>query len=61
MARKKISYKETFNELEMISQRIKNNEIPVEELPEVIQRAKLLVQLCSEMLRNVEESLKDEG
>ncbi len=59
MAKRKLNYKETLEELELIAQRIKNEEIPIEELPDVIQRAKSLVQICSDMLRNAENSLKD--
>jgi exodeoxyribonuclease VII small subunit len=59
MGTKKISYQEAFNQLQNICDRIKEELIPIEQLPAEIQKAKQLVQYCQDLLRKVEEELSD--
>lgn len=59
MGTKKVSYQEAFEQLEEICNQIKEELIPIEKLPEEIQRAKLLVKYCQDLLRKVELELKN--
>ena len=59
MGSKKLSYQEAFEQLEEICNKIKEELIPIEELPEEIQKAKQLVKYCHDLLTKVEAELKD--
>ncbi len=59
MGTKKLTYQEAFEQLQMICDRIKEELIPIEQLPEEIQKAKQLVKYCHDLLRKVESELKD--
>ena len=59
MGTKKLSYQEAFDQLQTICSKIKEELIPIEQLPEEIQKAKGLVRFCHDLLRKVEEELKD--
>ncbi len=59
MGTKKLSYQEAFEQLQSISSKIKEELIPIEQLPEEIRKAKELVKYCHDLLRNVESELKD--
>lgn len=59
MGIKKISYQEAFEQLQDICNRIKEEQIAIEQLPEEIQKAKLLVKYCQDLLRKVEAELKN--
>lgn len=59
MGTKKLTYREAFEELQAISVKIKENLIPIEQLPKEIQRAKSLVKYCQDLLKEVEIELID--
>jgi exodeoxyribonuclease VII small subunit len=59
MGTKKLTYQEAFDQLQIISEQIKKEAIPIELLPEQIQKAKALVKYCQELLRKVDEELND--
>jgi exodeoxyribonuclease VII small subunit len=59
MGIKKLTYQEAFDQLQIISEQIKKEAIPIELLPEQIQKAKALVKYCKELLRKVDEELND--
>lgn len=59
MGNKKLTYQDAFDQLQTISEQIKKEAIPIELLPEQIQKAKALVRHCQELLRKVEEELID--
>ena len=59
MGSKKLSYQQAFEQLQSICNRIKEELIPIEQLPEEIQKAKHFVKYCHDLLRRVETELKD--
>ncbi len=59
MGSKKLSYQEAYNQLQKICERIKEELIPIEQLPSEIQKAKQLVRYCHDLLRKVELELSD--
>lgn len=59
MAKKQLTYKEAFEELQIITQRIKANEISIDELIVEIKRARELLDYCKATLRSVEELIGD--
>jgi exodeoxyribonuclease VII small subunit len=59
MGTKKLSYKEAYDQLQAICTRIQEDLIPIEQLPEEIQKAKYLVNYCQDLLRKVETELNN--
>jgi exodeoxyribonuclease VII small subunit len=59
MGTKKLTYLEAFEQLQDICNRIKDESIPIERLPEEIQKAKQLVRYCQDLLKKVESELKN--
>lgn len=60
MSGKKLSYQQAFEQLQEICSRIKEELIPIEQLPEEIRKAKQLVTYCQDLLRKVEDQLGEE-
>jgi len=58
MSKKKISYKEAIEEVEQILESIDNQELDVDELSDKVQRASLLLRMCSEKLHQTEQEVK---
>lgn len=54
MANKKINYKDAVTELEEIVNDIENENIDVDELAEKVERASVLLALCSDKLKKTE-------
>lgn len=54
-----MTYKEAFEELQTITQRIKGNEISIDELIIEIKRARELLDYCKALLRSVEDVIGD--
>lgn len=49
-AAKKISYTESLNELEVILGRLEKEDIPLEELSPLVQKASLIIKRCKQQL-----------
>ncbi|MBK9108023.1 MAG: exodeoxyribonuclease VII small subunit [Saprospiraceae bacterium] len=58
MGKRKMTYSEALASLENLAERIKRDEIPIEELPAEIKKAKELLEYCSLILRNIEQELQ---
>ncbi|MBK6546518.1 MAG: exodeoxyribonuclease VII small subunit [Saprospiraceae bacterium] len=59
MAQKNLSYLQAYQELQLICDRIKEESIPIEELPNEIKKAKKLVSYCENLLRAIESELDE--
>lgn len=60
MKSKNLTYQKAFDQLKEISDDIQEGKIPIEQLPDAIQKAKQLVKFCQELLRKVENELSME-
>lgn len=58
MTKKKTSYKEAITEIELILQRITNEELDVDELSENVKKASELIKMCKEKLYNTEKEVE---
>ena len=58
MSKKKISYKESIEELQSILSRIEADEPDIDELSSLVKRALELVRLCREKLRETDEDIQ---
>ncbi|HHJ50832.1 MAG TPA: exodeoxyribonuclease VII small subunit [Phaeodactylibacter sp.] len=58
--KKQLTYEDAYTELEGILLRLQEEEVNMEELPKLIQRAKELTEYCRGKLREVEEKVADE-
>ena len=58
MAKKKISYREAFDELQEIVEKLEDGEVEVDELAVLVERANFLTNYCKEQLTAVEEQVK---
>lgn len=54
------SYQKAYNELQELTQKLENNEVDIDQLSEVVSRAKELVKFCQNRLRTIEEDLNQE-
>lgn len=54
-----LSYEDAAKELESIHERLKNDEISIDNLEKEVSRAAVLSKFCSEKLRNTEEKVKE--
>jgi exodeoxyribonuclease VII small subunit len=62
MAKKKkeeLTYQAAYQELEAIISEIQNDTLSLDEMAESIRKAKMLIKLCQEKLRNVEIEIHD--
>lgn len=60
MGKRKMSYAEAMQTLEKLAERMKREEIPIEELPSEIKKAKELLSYCSTILRTIEQELQSD-
>lgn len=60
MAKKKITFEEAMQELEIILAALKEGNIAVDDLVKKSERAKELLDYCRTKLREVEQALEDE-
>jgi exodeoxyribonuclease VII small subunit len=58
MNKKKISYKEAVEEIELIIEKIEKDELDVDELTENVKRVSELLQICKEKLHNTEQEIE---
>ncbi|MBK8955642.1 MAG: exodeoxyribonuclease VII small subunit [Saprospiraceae bacterium] len=58
MAKRKLTYAEAMSALEKIADKIKREQIPIEELPDEIKKARELLEYCNSLLRNIESELE---
>lgn len=58
MTSKTISYKEAVAEIEVILEKIENEELDVDDLTEKVKRVSLLIKLCKEKLHNTEQEVE---
>jgi exodeoxyribonuclease VII small subunit len=56
-----ITYQEALDELLSIQERLANNEIPIDELQNMVSRATALLNFCKEKLRATEESIEKQA
>ncbi len=59
MTKKKISYDESFEELQEIMQDLQEDEISVDELSAKVKRAADLLKMCNQILRDTEKNVGD--
>lgn len=59
MAKKKLSYNESINEIETIVEEIENGELDVDELSAKVKRVSDLLKLCKEKLSKTEKEVED--
>ncbi len=59
MAKKKFNYKNALEEIELIVQKIENEEPDVDELSTLVKRAAELIKQCKTKLRTTVEELED--
>lgn len=52
-----MTYAEALASLENLAEKMKRDEIPIEDLPAEIKKAKELLEYCSAILRNIEQEL----
>lgn len=57
MAKRKLSYSEAIQHLEVLTDRLKKEDIPLEELPDAIKQAKEMISYCKNLLRSVEQEI----
>jgi len=58
MRAKPKSYEEAYRELQSLAEKLESDEVGIDQLSDVVERAKILVQFCQERLRTTEASLK---
>jgi exodeoxyribonuclease VII small subunit len=58
---KEMTYQEALQELLSIQERLANNEILIDELQTMVQRATVLLTFCKEKLRSTEESIENQS
>ncbi|MCK4346248.1 MAG: exodeoxyribonuclease VII small subunit [Bacteroidales bacterium] len=58
MTSKTISYKGAVAEIEVILEKIENEELDVDDLTEKVKRVSLLIKLCKEKLHNTEQEVE---
>ncbi len=56
--RKKLTYEEAYRELENILLQLQEEDVSMENLPDLVQRAGELVDYCREKLRSIEEKVE---
>ncbi len=56
--KKKLTYEDAYRELESILLKLQEEEVNMEELPKLVQRAGELVNYCREKLRKVEKEVE---
>ncbi|MGS2738776.1 exodeoxyribonuclease VII small subunit [Sinomicrobium sp. M5D2P17] len=54
-----LTYEEASNELESILQKLRNDEVSIDKLEEVVTRAAALSKLCQDKLRNTEAKVQE--
>jgi len=57
MAKRKLSYSDCIQQLESLTERLRKEEIALEELPNEIRKAKELIVYCKSMLRSIETEI----
>lgn len=57
----KLSYDKAFSDLEKILEELQSDEVSIDKLAVKLKKAKELIQVCKEKLRNVEEELGSEA
>ena len=57
MAPKKLNYQEAMEQLQMLCDRLKDEQIPLENLSEEIRKARSLLHYCQELLRSIEQEI----
>lgn len=55
-----ISYEEAYKELRAIAMKIELEEITMDEIPDLIERSKWLVQFCESKLQGIEQMMADD-
>jgi exodeoxyribonuclease VII small subunit len=58
MAKKTLTYKEAYQEIELIIRNIEGNEYDVDELTEIVKRVNGLILVCKDKLRKTEEEIE---
>ena len=58
MAKKKTSYKEAVQEIELIMQKLENEELDIDELSINVKRASELITHCKEKLHSTEKEIE---
>jgi exodeoxyribonuclease VII small subunit len=58
MAKKTLTYKEAFQEIELIIRNIESNEYDVDELTEIVKKVNGLILVCKDKLRKTEEEIE---
>ncbi len=56
---KKVSYSEAKEQLDQIINELENDQITIDDLTEKVKKAKQLIELCKQKLRNTQEELRD--
>jgi exodeoxyribonuclease VII small subunit len=59
MSKTKISYDDSFEELQEIMQELQEDEISVDELSAKVKRAAELLKMCNQILRDTEKNVGD--
>jgi|AntAceMinimDraft_12_1070368.scaffolds.fasta_scaffold125890_1 exodeoxyribonuclease VII small subunit len=59
MSKTKISYDDSFEELQKIMQELQEDEISVDELSAKVKRAAELLKMCNQILRDTEKNVGD--
>lgn len=54
-----LTYEEASNELESILEKLRNDEVSIDKLENVVIRAAALSKLCQDKLRNTEQKVQD--
>lgn len=57
MAAKPKSYEEAYTELKSLAGKLESDDVGIDELTKVVERAKILVSFCHDKLRSTEEAL----
>ena len=57
MSKTTISYQSAYDELQKICKQLESEEIDVDQITELVQRAKVLVKYCQDRLRGIENDL----
>ncbi|MBK7359627.1 MAG: exodeoxyribonuclease VII small subunit [Saprospiraceae bacterium] len=58
MATKKLNYNDAMEQLQVLYTQLKEDKIPLENLPEEIRKARGLLQYCQELLRSIEQEIE---
>ncbi|MBN2681197.1 MAG: exodeoxyribonuclease VII small subunit [Bacteroidales bacterium] len=58
MAKKTITYKEAYEEMEQLIRNIESNEYDVDELTEIVKKVNSLILVCKDKLRKTEEEIE---